>query len=140
MGTGWSDRLERIRAFSEKVVLSQQEWRELTEQGAELCFYGASNVFLAVSGVLQQIWEGQWEASCKSLIDDYPHKHQSLINGIKVQAWDTFTPKNTCIYIICAMYRYHRQKMLQKVLDRLRPQDRLYTMWTPYRGTYANRS
>lgn len=132
MGTGWTDRLERIRSFAEKVALSQQEWRTLTEEGAELCFYGASNVFLAVSGVLQQIWEGQWETSSKSLIDDYPHKHQSLVNGIKVQAWDTFAPKNACIYVICAMYRYHRQKMVQRVLDRLRPQDRLYTMWTPY--------
>lgn len=132
MEASWLDRLERIQAFEKKVVQSQHEWRVLAEQGAELCFYGASNVFLAVSGVLQQVWSGQWDTSSKSLIDDYPHKHQSLVNGIKVQAWETFEPKNPCIYVVCAMYRYHRQKMVQKVLSRLRPQDRLYSMWTPY--------
>ena len=125
------NRLQQVHRFCEHVEQTQQEWLDLVQQGYELCFYGASNVFLAVSGVLKKKWQESWDSTRKCLIDDYSQKHSSVVGGIRVQSWDDHIPSGKCIYIVCAMYRYHRQKMIPTVLDRINQQDKVYAMWTP---------
>jgi SAM-dependent methyltransferase len=125
-------RWDRIQAFKKRVLTCQSEWLDLVHQGWELCFYGASNVFLAVSGVLNQLWKQEWTLCSKSLVDDYASKHKTLIGGIRVQSFDDFHTPAKCIYIVCAMYRYHRQKMLSRIYCRLQQKDRVYAMWTAH--------
>jgi len=124
-------RWERLKTFAALVANSRAEWLGLVRQGYELCFYGASNVFLAITGELQQSWAEEWYQCSKSVVDDYSEKKGCLIAGIKVKSWDEYTPGGNCIYIVCAMYRYHRQSMMQRVFERMRKQDKVYAMWTP---------
>jgi len=124
-------RWERVSAFCDLVGKRQAQWREWAAAGNEICFYGASNVFLAMSAVLRERWgEAFWKQCRLALIDDYSGKHGSVLEGLRVQSLDEYRPSGPTAYVVCAMYRYHRQKMTPKVGRRLRPGDQLYEMWT----------
>ncbi len=127
-----SVRWKRVQSFLHRVQESQAQWRQWVEQGGELCFYGASNVFLALSAVLREKWgEEYWQGCRLALVDDYPRKHDEEVGGLRVQSLESHAPLGKTLYVVCAMYRYHRQKMLPRVLGRMGPDDRLFAMWTP---------
>ena len=127
-------RWERLREFADNQARTADVWRELTLQGYGLCFYGASNVYLAVSGVLRQRWGAHWDACERALVDDFPQKHGERVGGLRVTSWEEHRPGEKTIYVVCAMYRYHRQKMIPTVESRMGEHDKLFAMWTPLRA------
>ena len=122
-------RWEKIEQFKQHVEACQNQWLAWVRQGYELCFYGASNEFLAISGLLRQEWGKSWDDCKKSLIDDYPAKHSTWIGGIQVKSLEEYVPKHKCIYIVCAMNCIHREKMIPRLVTRKSPEDKLFAMW-----------
>ncbi|GAB6038267.1 hypothetical protein JCM15519_28260 [Fundidesulfovibrio butyratiphilus] len=120
-----------VRRFLDGVEKSQEQWRKWVEQGGEIRFYGASNVFLAVHGVLAERWGRDVPDACRqSLADDSPSRWGSLVGGLAVTPLEDHAPKGPVLWVVCAMYRYHRATMVPRVRQRMRPGDRLFTMWT----------
>jgi len=131
--TGISNaRWEQVRAFLAGVEEQQARWREWAEQGGAICFYGASNVYLAISAALRQAWGEDFWRDCRlTLVDDSPSRHAEEVGGLRVQSLESYAPEGKTLYVVCAMYQYHRQKMVPRVLARMGPEDRLSAMWTP---------
>ncbi len=125
-------RWDRLPGFLARVEATAKTWRHWAEQGGELCFYGASNVFLAITAELRQLWGEEFWSRCRlSLADDSPGRLGQVVGGLKVEALDGLRPERPALYVVCAMYRYHRMKMVPRVRGRMRAQDRLFAMWTP---------
>ena len=122
-------RFERVKTFSLRVEECKKELSELYRKGYEFCFYGASNVFLSMSGELKQAWKEEWENSRKTLLDDFNNKQSRSVNGLVVQSLDNSNPIGKCVYIICAMNRDHHKKMFFNLKNRLKPDDKVYIMW-----------
>jgi SAM-dependent methyltransferase len=123
------DRENRIQNFNSKVERVSEEWKALLSEGYNLCFYGASNVFLAVSGVLEAKWGNDWNDLSKFLCDDYAEKHGKIINGIIVQSLDSLNPEEKYIFVLSAMYREHRKNMINKLKPYVETSDLVYEMW-----------
>lgn len=122
---------EIIENFNNNIHTTQKEWLEDYQNDYELCFYGASNVFLTISGILEHLWNNKWtEGNNKTLLDDYTHKKGSIINNLPVETLDSFKPSKKCIYIICAMNRDHHHNMLKKLKEKCSSTDKIYIMWT----------
>lgn|GEM_PF-1415114 len=125
-------RWHMVEDFLAGVEERQQQWRAWVEQGGEICFYGASNIYLAIGAVLRSAWgEDFWNRCRLSLADDSPGRQGESVGGLRVQTLESIRPSGRALFVVCATYRYHREKMLPRVRERLRPGDRLYAMWTP---------
>lgn len=133
--TRWPDRgatrAALVRGFLDGVETSQEEWRKWTQAGGEIRFYGASNVFLAMCALLAERWGRDVLQGCRlSLADDSPGRWGKRVGGLTVAALEDHTPKGPTLWVVCAMYRYHRARMVPRVRERMRQGDRLFAMWT----------
>ena len=120
---------EHILLFEEKINSTSAEWLKLINDGYHICFYGASNVFLTISGVLANSWKDRWHSIDRYLCDDYDDKFGREINGITVTKLNQLNTENKYIFVISAMYREHRKNMLINLKNQLKQNDIVYEMW-----------
>lgn len=123
------ERLGKLKKFNINIQKTKDEWFRYTKLGYELCFYGASNVFLAISGILQEDWNDHWTKCNKKLYDDFSGKYEKIINDIPIEPLKISNNKIKKIFIICAMSRVHRAKMLKNIKNYVTENDEIYTMW-----------
>lgn len=128
------NRQNLLNTYNQKVLATQKEWLRLINDGYSICFYGASNVFLAISGLLEELWLKKWESCKKYLVDDFTSKHTKIINGLEVYSLDTLNIDSKCIYIICAMNREYKIKMAESTLKKVaKNNDKVFLMWDEYK-------